>query len=279
MTALDPRDLHGQTAVVTGAASGIGAAVARRAAALGMRVVLADRDESALQRTAEELRDTGATVLPVVCDVRDADAVERLAVTAVDEFGPVRLLVGNAGIESTGRLWEIAPDRFERVFGVNVAGVFHGIGAFVPHMLDTAVPGQEAIVVTVASIGSVTTMPAQGAYVSSKHAALALTECLALELAQAQAPIRVAAFLPGPVDTGIYTSADADGVAGDALRERMRDVLADRGVTPDQAAEALFAGLAAGDFWIFTDETRAAELLRARADRLQAAVSPVRTLG
>lgn len=272
MSALDLDGLAGQTAVVTGAASGIGAAVARRAASLRMRLVLADRDREALHRTASALVEAGAEALPVLCDVRDPDAVQTLADTAAQAYGPVRLFVGNAGVESTGRLWELAPDRFEQVLGVNVAGVFHGIRAFVPRLLESATPDREAIVVTVASIGSVTTMPAQAAYVASKHAVLALTECLALELAQEQAPIRVAAFLPGPVHTGIYASADADGTAGTALRDRMRGFLAERGVTADAAADALFAGIAAGDFWIFTDPDRADELLRARADRLAGAV-------
>ncbi|MFF0815631.1 SDR family NAD(P)-dependent oxidoreductase [Rhodococcus sp. NPDC003318] len=268
MSALDLRKLAGQTAVVTGAASGIGAAVARRAAALRMRVVLVDRDREPLHRTASDLTGTGAVVHPVVCDVRDAAAVDRLADTVCREFGFVRLFVGNAGVESTGRLWELPPDRFDQVLGVNVAGVFHGIRAFVPRLLESATPDREAIVVTVASIGSVTTMPAQAAYVASKHAALALTECLALELAQERKPVRVAAFLPGPVHTGIYDSAAADGAAGTELRDRMRGFLAERGVTAEAAAEALFTGIAAGDFWIFTDRDRAAELLRTRAERL-----------
>ncbi|TQF65725.1 SDR family NAD(P)-dependent oxidoreductase [Rhodococcus spelaei] len=269
MTALDLRDLAGGTAVVTGAASGIGAALARRAATLGMHVVLADFDADGLARIAAELAD--ADVFAVRCDVTDAADVDRLAAATADRFGPVRLLVNNAGVESTGRLWEMAPDRFERVLAVNVTGVFHGIRAFVPRMIADAT---DAIIVNTTSVGAVTTMPAQAAYVASKHAALALTECLAVELAETGAPIRVAAFLPGPVHTDIYARADADGVAGDALRARMRDFLRERGVTPAAAADALFEGLATGEFWIYTDAERADELLRRRADRLTGHLPP-----
>ncbi|MFC9790850.1 SDR family NAD(P)-dependent oxidoreductase [Rhodococcus sp. NPDC127528] len=269
MTTLDLQDLAGTTAVVTGAASGIGAAVARRAAELGMRVVLADLDADGLERVAAEL--AGADVLAVRCDVTDPADVDGLAAATADRFGPVRLLVNNAGIERTGRLWELDPDRFERLLAVNVSGVFHGIRSFVPRMLAD---GGEAIIVNTASVGAVTTMPAQAAYVASKHAALALTECLAVELAETGAPIRVAAFLPGPVHTDIYAKAEASGEAGDALRARMRDFLRDRGVTPEAAADALFDGLAAGEFWIYTDRERADELLRARADKLTGHLPP-----
>ncbi|SDE46997.1 SDR family NAD(P)-dependent oxidoreductase [Rhodococcus tukisamuensis] len=269
MTALDLRDLTGTTAVVTGAASGIGAAVSRRAATLGMRLVLADFDGAGLDRVAAELSDAGTEVLAVRCDVTRAADVEHLAAATAERFGAVRLLVNNAGIESTGRLWELEPDHFDRVLGVNVGGVFHGVRAFVPRMLAAGTP---ATVVTTASIGAVTTMPAQAAYVASKHAALALTECLALELAES--PITVAALLPGPVDTAIYANAGADGPAGDAVRRRMLTFLRERGVTPDAAAEALFDGLAAGEFWIYTDRERADVLLRQRADRLTGHLPP-----
>ncbi|MFC4605774.1 SDR family NAD(P)-dependent oxidoreductase [Rhodococcus kronopolitis] len=271
MRAIDLRDLADTTAVVTGAASGIGAAIARHAAALGMRVALADFDTGGLDRVAAELTEAGAEVLAVRCDVTVADDVERLAAAVTERFGPVRLLVNNAGIESTGRLWELDPAHFARVHGVNVAGVFHGIRSFVPRMLAAGTP---ATVVNTASIGAVTTVAAQAAYVASKHAALALTECLALELAESGAPVTVAALLPGPVDTAIYANAGADGAAGDALRARMQGFLRERGVTPEAAAQSLFDGLAAGEFWIYTDPERADVLLRQRAERLTGHLPP-----
>ncbi|MFC7449553.1 SDR family NAD(P)-dependent oxidoreductase [Rhodococcus daqingensis] len=271
MTAFELRDLAGTTAVVTGAASGIGAAIARLAAELGMRVVLADFDVDRLDEVARGIAATGAEALAVRCDVTDPDDVERLAATAYEAFGPVRLLVNNAGIEGTGRLWELSPDTFGRVMDVNVSGVFHGIRTFVPRMLAA---GTAAHIVNTASIGAVTTVPAQATYCASKHAALALTECLAIELAAERAPISVAALLPGPVHTAIYETAEADGAAGTAARERMETYLRENGVTPQDAAQTMFDGLAAGDFWIFTHPERADELLRNRAERLTGHLTP-----
>ncbi|MFD4181452.1 SDR family NAD(P)-dependent oxidoreductase [Rhodococcus sp. NPDC058514] len=271
MTAFDLRDLTGTTAVVTGAASGIGAAIARRAAGLGMRVVLADFDSDRLDEVAHGITATGTEVLAVRCDVTDPDDVERLAATAYEAFGPVRLLVNNAGVEGTGRLWELSPGTFGRVMDVNVSGVFHGIRAFVPRMLAA---GSAAHIVNTASIGAVTSLPAQASYCASKHAALAMTECLAIELAAEQAPITVAALLPGPVHTAIYASAGSDGSAGAATRDRMDAFLRENGVTPEAAADTLFDGLAAGDFWIFTHPERADHLLRLRADRLTGHLTP-----
>ncbi|MBP1159708.1 NAD(P)-dependent dehydrogenase (short-subunit alcohol dehydrogenase family) [Rhodococcus sp. PvR044] len=271
MTAFDLRDLAGTTAVVTGAASGIGAAIARRAAGLGMRVALADFDGARLDEVAREIAAAGGEALAVRCDVTAPDDLERLAATTVDRFGSVRLLVNNAGIDSTGRLWELDPERFDRVLGVNVTGVFHGIRAFVPRMLAAGGP---AHIVNTASIGAVTTVPTQAAYCASKHATLAMTECLAIELAAERAPITVAALLPGPVHTAIYESAGSDGSAGAATRDRMESFLRENGVTPEQAADTMFEGLAAGRFWIYTHPERADDLLRLRADRLTGHLAP-----
>jgi NAD(P)-dependent dehydrogenase (short-subunit alcohol dehydrogenase family) len=129
----------GKTAVITGAGSGIGAALARHAAGLGMRLVLADVAEERLAEVAAEVGGT-AEILAVPTDVTNAAAVERLAARAYDELGPVRLLFNNAGIESTGPLWELTPQRWDLMMRVNVYGVFHGIHAFVPRMLADGGP-------------------------------------------------------------------------------------------------------------------------------------------
>ncbi|MGY1812143.1 SDR family NAD(P)-dependent oxidoreductase [Blastococcus sp. SYSU D00820] len=264
-------DLAGGTAVVTGAAAGIGAAIARAAAARGMSVVLADADADGAERVAGELTDAGAAALAVRCDVSDAAAVDALARVTAERFGDVRLLVNNAGIEATGRLWELDAARFARLVGVNVTGVFHGIRSFLPRMVEAGTP---AWVVTTASIGAVTTLPAQAPYCASKHAALALTECLAIELADSGVPIGVSCLMPGPVDTGIYASAPASGDGGAVARERMAELLRTRGISPAEVAGILFAGIGRGDFWITTDDERADLLLRRRADRLTGRLRP-----
>jgi NAD(P)-dependent dehydrogenase (short-subunit alcohol dehydrogenase family) len=158
---------HGEVAVITGAASGIGEAVARQAAKLGMRVVLADIDEERLETVASSLAAGGRDVVYAATDVADAAAVESLAERAYASFGSVRLLANVAGVEAVGAVWETMPEHFDRVMKVNVYGEYHGIRAFVPRMLAA---GTSAYVVTVTSLAALTSAPFQAAYVASKHA-------------------------------------------------------------------------------------------------------------
>lgn len=130
----------GQCAVVTGAASGIGLAMARRFADEGLRVVLADVEEAALDKAVSGLRETGGDVLGQITDVGDRASVDALADAAYEAFGPVHVLCNNAGVGSgaEGRMWEHDPKDWQWAFAVNVWGVFHGIQAFVPRMLAAA---------------------------------------------------------------------------------------------------------------------------------------------
>lgn len=255
----------GKTAVITGAGSGIGAALARHGAALGMHLVLADISADRLQQVAGELVGAAA-VITVPTDVTDADAVERLAARAYDELGPVRLLFNNAGIESTGPLWELTPQRWDQMMKVNVYGVFHGIHAFVPRMLADGGP---AGIVNTSSIGGLSVGPLQGAYIASKFAVQALTECLFMELQAKQAPVAVSVVTPGPVSTLIFEDAVAleDGGA-DGYRSTMRAMLRDHGITADQAAAIMFQGAAEERFWIFTHPEMVEEVVRRRADMI-----------
>jgi len=256
----------GKTAVITGAGSGIGAALARHAAALGMRLVLADVAEERLEEVAAEL--AGAPdILAVPTDVTDAAAVERLAARAYDELGPVRLLFNNAGIESTGPLWELTPQRWDLMMKVNVYGVFHGIHAFVPRMLAH---GEQASIVNTSSIGGLSVGPFQGAYIASKFAVQALTECLSMELKAQGAAIAVSVVTPGPVATRIFEDAVAleGDPDADAYRSLMRSMLRDQGLTADQAASIIFEGVAEERFWIFTHPEMVTEVVGRRADMI-----------
>jgi NAD(P)-dependent dehydrogenase (short-subunit alcohol dehydrogenase family) len=262
----------GKTAVITGAGSGIGAALARHAAGLGMRLVLADVAEERLEQVAEEL--TGAAeVRTVPTDVTDAAAVERLAARAYDELGPVRLLFNNAGIESTGPLWELTPQRWDLMMKVNVYGVFHGIHAFVPRM---RADGGPASIVNTSSIGGLSVGPFQGAYIASKFAVQALTECLFMELQAEGSAIAVSVVTPGPVATQIFEDAVAlEGDPGaDGYRTSMRSMLREQGLTPDQAAAIIFEGVAEERFWIFTHPEMVQEVVKRRADIILNATPP-----
>ena len=169
----------GGVAVITGAGAGIGAGLARHASQLGMTVVLADIDAAATAALRDEICATGGTAVDAVCDVRDAAAVQRLADRVFDEFGAVRLLVNNAGVEQFGYLWDTPLANWQRLVDVNINGVFHGIRAFLPRMMSSDAP---AWVWNLSSIGGVAVVPLQAPYIMSKHAVLALTECLNLEV-------------------------------------------------------------------------------------------------
>lgn len=260
----------GKTAVITGAGSGIGAALARHASGLGMHVVLADVAEERLEQVGASLAGPGS-VVTVPTDVTDVTAVEQLAARAY-ELGPVRLLFNNAGIESTGPLWELTAPRWDLMMKVNVYGVFHGIRAFVPRMLADGGP---ASIVNTSSIGGLSVGPFQGAYIASKFAVQALTECLFMELQAQQANIAVSVVTPGPVSTRIFEDAVAqEGDATDAYRTTMRSMLADQGMTPDQAAAVIFEGVIEERFWIFTHPEMVQEVVTRRADMILSATPP-----
>jgi len=193
-------DLAGRTAVVTGAASGIGRSLARRFLAEGMRVVVADVEEEALFSTVGEL---GGDVVGMATDVTSSEDVEALASMAYSTSGSVDVLCNNAGVFQGGLLWECTAADFEWTLRVNLWGILHGIRAFVPRMLAA---GTEAHVVNTISMAGLATTPFSGPYNVSKFAAMAATECLAHDLATVGAPIKVSAVCPGLVDTEISRS-------------------------------------------------------------------------
>jgi NAD(P)-dependent dehydrogenase (short-subunit alcohol dehydrogenase family) len=198
------RELAGRTAVVTGAASGIGFSLARRFADEQMRVLLADVEADALDATASELAATApGRIVAVTADVSDASAVDALAERAYAEFGAVHVLCNNAGVFQGGLIWECSRDDFEWTLGVNLWGILHAIRAFVPRMIEQGEPGH--IVNTVSMAGLATTAYC-APYEVSKFAAAAATECLAHDLAASGAPITASLLCPGSVDTGIARS-------------------------------------------------------------------------
>ncbi|QCQ92512.1 SDR family NAD(P)-dependent oxidoreductase [Rhodococcus sp. SGAir0479] len=262
-------DLRGRTAVVTGAGSGIGESAARRAAALGMNVVLADISADRLDAVAADLHADGHAALAVPTDVRDPAAVDALADAAYAEFGSVTVLLNNAGLESLGFTWEIPSDEWRRVIDVNLLGVFHGIRSFVPRMGADPRPSH---IVNTCSVGGIAITPRMTAYAASKHGVQALTECLYLECAEVHPQIAVSVFSPGQVATRIFEDApDHDASAADAgfWREQIRE-----GMTPDTAAKLLFDGIASDDFWILTHPESFERLAAKRARVLSEQLRP-----
>jgi NAD(P)-dependent dehydrogenase (short-subunit alcohol dehydrogenase family) len=262
---------EGRVAVVTGAGSGIGQGLARRAVGEGMRLVMADVEEAALQDAAAELEGAGSEVLAVRCDVSKADQVESLAAETYDRFGAVHLLCNNAGVFQGGIAWERTLADWEWVMGVNFWGILHGIRSFVPRMLAG---GAEGHIVNTASLAGLVSMGYSGPYVASKFAALALTECLAHDLGNQGASIGVSVLTPGLVDTKIADATrnrpdeppseaqapDAHFVAG-----ALRDLTANQGMPPDDVAGIVFDAVRAQRFYINTHESNRA-LLKERFD-------------
>jgi NAD(P)-dependent dehydrogenase (short-subunit alcohol dehydrogenase family) len=197
------QELQGRVAVVTGGASGIGKGIAARLAAAGMKLVVADVERPALGAAVAELRDAGAPVLGVECDVAQPASVESLAQQAYDEFGAVHVLCNNAGVAGgmPKPIWEQPLDDWSWVLGVNLMGVVHGARSFLPRMLAQ---GGEGHAVNTASMAGL--IPGAGIYGVSKHAVVALSESLSNELLFQGAKIRVSVLCPGWVSTRIMES-------------------------------------------------------------------------
>lgn len=268
----------GGVAVITGAGAGIGAGLARHAARLGMTVVLADIDAGAIAALRDELCAAGGSAVDIVCDVRDPDAVRQLAEKTYRDVGPVRLLVNNAGVEQFGFLWDTPVGNWQRVVDINVSGVFYGVRSFLPKMMAT---DEQAWVWNLSSVGGVVAIPLQAPYIMSKHAVLALTECLRLDvqLAGHDHHIHVQAVLPGAVASNIFESAGGvdpnnggDVTAAESQRAAMLDIRA-QAMDPLAAADTVFEQAAAGRFYLLTQESVATAMTE-RANALAAQHPP-----
>lgn len=252
------RDLAGKTAFVTGAASGIGLALARAFADEGMNVMLADIEADALEAARAEFGDRPARVRAVACDVSDFESVSRAAAATFDAFGAVQLLCNNAGVAGGSGVDRISPETWRWAIDVNLMGVVHGLAAFLPQM---RAHGQGGHVVNTASMAGLQANIGLSPYVASKYAVVGLSEGLAKELAPEA--IGVSVLCPGFVRTNIATSArnrpdrygsavipDPDSAAG-RLAAQMADK-ARAGLDPAAVAVQTIAAIRANELYIFT---------------------------
>lgn len=199
------KQITGGVAVITGGGSGLGKALATAAARRHMKIVLADVQADALDQTAQALRAQGTDAIGIVVDVSDAAAVQRLADQAEEHFGPVHLLFNNAGVTSGGLVWENTEKDWDWLLGVNLKGVINGIRSFAPKMLSAASAdsGYEGCIVNTASMAGLLTSPGMGIYSVSKHAVVALSECLHHDLQLVTTQLRAAVLCPSYVTTDI----------------------------------------------------------------------------
>jgi NAD(P)-dependent dehydrogenase (short-subunit alcohol dehydrogenase family) len=262
------KDFQDKVAVVTGAASGIGRALAERCGQEGMKVVLADVEESALKQAEEELKASGAQVLAVRTDVSQADEVEALAKITFDTFGAVHLLFNNAGVGAGTTVWESSLADWQWVLGVNLWGVIYGIHFFVPRMLAQ---DSEGHIVNTASSAGLIASSGLGIYKVSKHGVVTLSETLALELAARGSKLKVSVLCPEWVNTHImdaernrppalanapeeqHVSPETAAMA-ETVRQVMRQ-LVQAGLPPSQVAEMVFDAIRQEKFYILTHPT------------------------
>jgi NAD(P)-dependent dehydrogenase (short-subunit alcohol dehydrogenase family) len=259
----------GRVAVVTGAASGIGFALADRLAGEGMRVVMADVEEPALAAAAGALAARGADVLPVPTDVASPEQVDRLRDRALEAYGAVHVLCNNAGVVSGPEpVWEVSAEDWDWVLGVNLRGVINGIRSFVPVLLRQ----DAAHVVNTASLAGLIA-GIVGPYSVTKHGVVALSESLHLALQQRGPHVGVSVLCPGFVRTRIL-DADRNRPAGpsplDAGRANMREMgrqLLETAMDPALVAATVVAAVRSGRFYVLT-HPELGPLVTARAERV-----------
>ena len=253
------RQLSGKTAVVTGAASGIGLGMARTFAREGMAVVLCDIRADRLDGVLAEVKALGANAIAVPTDVSDRASVEQAAKRAVEAFGAVHVICNNAGVTMHGKsVAELTPREWDWVIGVNLYGVIHGVQTFLPLI---RAHGDEGHIVNTASIAGFQVNPRRrsGAYATTKFAVVALSESLHGDLAET--PVGVSVLAPAAVDTQIYRSGDNRperfggpyAVPGnDPLHDELKT-----GLHPDTVGERVVRAIRARELFVFTHmETR-----------------------
>lgn len=254
------KEFRDKVAVVTGAASGIGRALAERFAAEGMRVVLADVEEGALAKVESEMKADGATVLAVATDVSQGAEVKALAEKTVGVYGGVHILCNNAGVAPvTGASWELTEADWRWVLGVNLWGVLHGVRVFVPIMLEQ---GSEGHIVNTASMAGLLSAPWAATYNVAKHGVVTLSESLHRELAIVGAKVKVSVLCPAWVNTRLM-DADRNRPAGlrnapgvgrrrpqaAALEQAVRQLIS-MGTSPAEIADHVLAAIRDERFYV-----------------------------
>ena len=278
------KDFRDRVAVVTGAASGIGRALAERFGHEGMKVVLADVEEDALRQAEAEFREKGVDVLGVRTDVSKPEELEKLAQQTLDTFGAVHVVCNNAGVAGAwGPTWANTLDDWNWIIGVNLWGVIHGVRVFLPIMLEQ---GDEGHIVNTASLAGL--MPGRGIYGVTKQAVVALSESLYNELKVADAKIGVSVLCPGWVDTNIIDAgrnrpaelARTIVAVPDPQREQMENTvrnLLKTGLQPAAVADQVFEAIRDDKLYVIT-HPEMDFIIRERFDNILARTNPTARL-
>jgi len=271
--------LNHRVAVVTGAASGIGLALARRLAVEGMHIVLADVEPDALEEATEQVRADGAEAIGVRTDVRDLGAVQELAARTIEQFGAVHLVCNNAGVETGGSFLEIPDGAWRWVMDVNFYGVLNGCRVFLPLLAEQP----EAHIVNTASVAAFTSGTAtMTPYCVSKSAILSLSESLAIELHSSNSPVGVSLLAPGPVNTrmpdaernlpeGLEPARDPQRVA---MMAELRAKAEQAGLDPSEVADMTVNAIRDNQFYVLPHPEMALAGVRRRLQWMETGVLP-----
>ncbi|MHA7838715.1 MAG: SDR family NAD(P)-dependent oxidoreductase [bacterium] len=277
--------VQGRVAVVTGAASGIGRGMAEAFASAGMKVVLSDVRDEALEATTKALRAEGATVEAVVADVREADSVQRLADRTLEAFGSVHVVCNNAGVASSSSLlWEAPLEEWAWHLDVMVMGAVHGIRSFVPILLEQ---GDEGHVVNTASMGGlITGSDSQAVYMTAKHGVVALTEALQHQLAGITDKVKCSVLCPAFVASEVFDNFERlrpeavpsarSTPEGRQAIDGMKQLLAS-GLSAREAGEIVLRALREERFYVLT-HPEWASMVEARMQAIVEGRDPARPL-
>ena len=250
------KDFKDKVAVITGGASGIGLAMAEGFGAAGMKLVIADIEQAALDRAVPALRAKGFEAIGVRTDVAKFAEMEALAAATLEAFGKVHLVVNNAGVSITGPIWEMSLDDWRWVYDVNFWGVVHGVKAFTPIQLAQ---GEGGHVIITASEAAFLGIGHHSPYCSSKAAVLSVGLSLHSELAAANSGIGVSVVCPGMVDTQIHRSWRNRPTGDRSWSDRERadgaragaDAFQARGVPPQEIARVTLDAVRENRFYVF----------------------------
>jgi len=258
----DQPSLRGKVAVVTGAASGIGLAIAIEAAKRGMDVALADLGEERLNQARKAVEGFGVRAIAVKTDVSRLDSVQRLHSAAAKELGTPWLVANNAGITKVALTWDHTESDWRRMFDINVGGVINGVLTFLPGLLER----NEGHIVNTASAAGLVTIPASAAYVASKHAVVGLSETLYRDLTASRSHVGVSVLCPALVKTNILgTSAHAAGES--ALNSP-------HALDPSDVAREVVEAVLARRFWILTHAEHMRPYMLARVAQMLSQSNP-----
>ena len=269
-------DISGKTAIVTGAASGIGMGIATALAEMGANVVMADIQKAAVEEAAKALSDTNKRVMPVQIDVTQEQSVVDALAEAERNFGNLHIACNNAGVPMHGTgLIDVPPGDWEFVTGVNIWGIIYGIRHFVPAILKH---GEEGHIVNTASVAGFQNRRGtnQGPYSMSKYAAVSLSEGLEHELEGTN--VGVSVLCPGPIDTNIARGARnrPDHMGGPQVRSNDEAVLAEKlattGIDPKKVGERVVDAIRTKTFYSFVGAVPA-DVIRARHRRIEDALN------